>query len=386
MLKTNFLGFFVKYIFKAKTRQGLLLMAMAGLMLSSFSLLVVQSALKGLQNNRLNRAKGVSGHYTITVDPGKTHQEQLISWLENNSKRFTKEIEIEGLLRNQGHIVPVIIHGVSPDHYLPEFLPKKILKQEILFSSFLAHKLHAYLDDQIQFISPSHTDTFFGDLPRHKSVLIKKYINTNEPDIDEFHAWTHIRNTQSILRKKVFNRVRVYDPLSLQEIKELEKTNVTIKSWEELNSTLVYALAMENNVTLFLFMTTVILVVLTIASGLSIFYSRIKQDFASFWILGMSLDKIKKMSSINITIITISSLFIGNLLALGFLMLLKKYSPAVMPKMFVDRSLPILISFDSFVFSLIIPAVVTIIFSYLSNSRFFGKKEDFLQLIRSVGR
>jgi len=386
MAITNFLSFFVKYIFKAKTRQGLLLMAMVGLMLSSFSLLVVQSALKGLQNNRINRAKGVSGHYTLYIEKKTSNTQALMSWLTSSGVSFVPELEIEGLLRKDGHIVPAIIHGVSQKHYIPEFLPENIQRTEILVSSFMAHKLHSYLEDEVQFISPSHTDSFFGDLPRYKTVEMQRFVSTNEPDIDEFHAWVDLRVTQSIVRKREFNRVRIYGPLSEFQIGEIQKTGVKLKSWEELNSTLVYALAMENNVTLFLFMTTVILVVLTIASGLSIFYSRIKQDFASFWILGMSLKDIKKTSAINISIITISSLIIGNLFALVFLYLLKMYSPAVMPKMFVDRSLPILITFDSFVFSLIIPAIVTLIFSYISNLRFFGRKDDFLQLIRSVGR
>jgi lipoprotein-releasing system permease protein len=386
MRKPQFLGFFVKYIFKAKTRQGLLLMAMAGLMLSSFSLLVVQSTLQGLQNNRMNRNKSIKGHYTVTLKSQVSRVEQLQTWLKNSGVKFSRELEIEGLLRRGGHVAPVILHGISSKDYIPKFLPRKIRRSEILLSPYLSDKIHSDIEDEIQFISPSHTDSFFGDLPRYKTVSIKRFTDSKEPDVDEYHAWVDLRVTQSILRKREINRIRIFSPLSDEQIAEIAKTNVEIKSWEELNSTLVYALALENNMTLFLFMTTVLLVVLTIASGLSIFYARIKQDFASFWILGMSLNQIKKTAATNISLITLSSLVLGNVMALFFLFLLKKYSPAIMPEMFVDRSLPIKITFFSFVFSLIIPSIVTLIFSYISNMRFFGKKDDFLQLIRSVGR
>ncbi|OIQ17488.1 MAG: hypothetical protein BM556_11835 [Bacteriovorax sp. MedPE-SWde] len=382
MFKT-FLGFFLKYIFKAKTRQGLLLMAMGGLMLSSFSLLVVQSALKGLQNNRIIRSKGIKGHYTIYA---QNEGPELTSWLKNNHIKFTREFEIEGLLRKSGHVAPVILHGISSKDYSPEFLGDGIKRGEILLSPYLSDKVNSGLEDEIQFISPTHTDAFFGDLPRYRTVTLKRYIDSREPDIDEFHAWVDLRVTQSIARKKDINRIRIFSPLNQEQMIEIKKVVSSIKSWEELNATLVYALALENNVILFLFMATVVLVVLTIASGLSIFYARIKQDFASFWILGMSLGQIKKTGAVNISVITMSSLLIGNGLALIFLYFLKKYSPVIMPDMFVDRSLPILITFDSFIFSLIIPSIVTLIFSYISNARFFGRKDDFLQLIRSVGR
>jgi lipoprotein-releasing system permease protein len=213
-------------------------MAMVGLMLSSFSLLVVQSALKGLQNNRINRAKSVSGHYTLYIEKKSSDTQALMSWLTSSGVSFVPELEIEGLLRKDGHIVPAIIHGVSHKHYIPEFLPENIERTEILVSSFMAHKLHSYLEDEVQFISPSHTDSFFGDLPRYKTVEMKRFVTTNEPDIDEFHAWVDLRVTQSIVRKREFNRVRIYGPLSESQIGEIQKTGVKLKSWEKLNSSL----------------------------------------------------------------------------------------------------------------------------------------------------
>ena len=61
-----FIRFFISYIFKAKTRQRLFLMAMVGLFLSSVSLVVVQATLRGLQDNRIDRAKSIMGDYTLS--------------------------------------------------------------------------------------------------------------------------------------------------------------------------------------------------------------------------------------------------------------------------------------------------------------------------------
>lgn len=382
---STFLSFFFKYIFKAKTRQKLLIMAMSGLALSSFSLLVVQSALKGLQNNRIERSKEVQGSYVINKGDA-LEVKNLEEWLKKEKVLYSKEYLLEGLIRKSEYIAPVILHGLDAQTYIPGFLEQKISKGEILLSPYLADKVYANIADEIQIVSPIHTDAFFGELPRFKTLSVNRYINTREPEMDEVHAWVNIRAIQSLIRKKEFNKYRIYQTLNTKQLEELSLITQNLQTWEKLNSTLVYALSLENNVIVFLFMGTIVLVVITIASGLSIFYARVKTDFASFWILGMPIQKIRKMGLVNISVITILSLSLGNILALVFLQILKVYSPVIMPEMFVDRSLPILITGESFIFSLFIPSLVTLIFTYASNARFFNKRKDFLKLIRSVGR
>jgi lipoprotein-releasing system permease protein len=379
---STFFTFFIGYIVNAKTRQKLLLVAMAGLLLSSFSLLVVQSTLKGLQNNRIGRSKDIMGHFVVKTESDSVAK--VKSYLNEHNIKFSSELQIEGLLRNEGHISSAIIHGVSQDEFLPEVYKDYIVPGEIIFSDFVASKLNLHMGEGLILIDPNSNDNFFGELPRHKTFLYSNVFNANEPMIDEFHAWTTLKNLQSLIRKRKINKIRIFQKLNDQQREFLMPLG--LKSWEELNSTLYYALMLENNVILFLFLATIALVVLTISSGLSIFYARVKQDFASFWILGMSIDKIKKLGAINVGLITILALVIGNLLALALLWALKTYSPVIMPAMFVDRSLPVLITGSSFIFSFLVPALITIVFTAWTNHRVFSGKYDFLELIRSVGR
>ncbi len=381
----HFLKFFIKYLFQAKTRQGLLIMAMAGLFVSSFCLVLVQGVLTGLQGNRVERSKEIEGSYVVKLSDSSTLLEKFLS---DQEIKFSKEYQLEGLVKNGNYITPVIIHGLAPNSHVADFLKDNDFKSKILMSAYVAQKAMMRPGDEIQIISPAHTDVFFGDLPRYKTLEVAEFVDSKDPAIDEFHVWTDLRSVQSLIRKKAVNQIRIYQRLdSALLTKVLGHENVReIIKWESSHQNLVYALSLENNVILFLFSATVVLVGLSIVAGLSIFFNRLKQDFVSFWILGMSLQRIKRVGAINIGLVTVSTLVLGNLLGLAGAYLLESFSPVIMPEMFVDRSLPVKITLHSFNFSFLFPVILTIIFTYIASTRFFNSKNDFLKTLRSIGR
>lgn len=378
-----FIRFFISYIFKAKTRQRLFLMAMVGLFLSSVSLVVVQATLRGLQDNRIDRAKSIMGDYTLSkfesIKP-------VINFLDNLPEiKYNKEFELEGLVRFDGRLAPVIIHGISSRDYLPDFLGGRIYRDEIYASDYISLKLRSTIMDELTILSPVYTDPFFGDIPRQKTLVHNKNIETLEPDIDEYHVWTDVRNVHYLTTQRIFNTVRIYGPLSNTDIDNLKSFGSLI-SWEEENANLLYALSLENSIMIFLFMATVFLVVISIAGGLAIFYNRLKTDFASFWILGLSVNEIKKMGNKAIGSLSVLTLLLGNAFGLLLVKLLKVYSPNIMPQMFVDRSLPVKLSPSVFLYSFLIPAVITFVVSYISSQNYFSKKKEFVNLIRAASR
>ena len=60
--------YFFFYIFKSKTRQKLLLLSIIGLVLSSFSLVIIQGVMGGLQKGLITKSKDVVGHGIIQLD------------------------------------------------------------------------------------------------------------------------------------------------------------------------------------------------------------------------------------------------------------------------------------------------------------------------------
>ena len=100
-MNLQFFKYFLGFIFKTKTRQRLLLIAVVGLLISSFSLVVLQGVMGGLQNGLINRSKMALGHgyldlikfqdkqtYHDLVD--KLQEEKIDFYPENKSISKTK--------------------------------------------------------------------------------------------------------------------------------------------------------------------------------------------------------------------------------------------------------------------------------------------------------
>ena len=135
---------------------------------------------------------------------------------------------------------------------------------------------------------------------------------------------------------------------------------------------------------IFLFIGMTLLVSLCIISGLFIFFSKIKTDLSAFWILGSSKMDLQYASKWLLNLMGIISVFIGIFLALGFLFALDKWDLNVMPDVFVDRKIPVYITWKGVLLSFFIPTTISVAFSHIALNS-FKKETDYLEHIRSVG-
>ena len=89
-----FFSYFFKYIFFAKTRQRLLFIAVVGLFISAFSLMVIQGIMGGLQRGLINRSKNVHGSYVIQFDSVTNESmEDIREILKKEAIPFYSELE-----------------------------------------------------------------------------------------------------------------------------------------------------------------------------------------------------------------------------------------------------------------------------------------------------
>ena len=68
MRSLPFFRYFFTYILHAKTRQRLLFIAVIGLFISAFSLMVIQGIMGGLQEGLVARSKAIHGHDLIQFE------------------------------------------------------------------------------------------------------------------------------------------------------------------------------------------------------------------------------------------------------------------------------------------------------------------------------
>ncbi|MCK5882384.1 MAG: hypothetical protein KAG61_01750 [Bacteriovoracaceae bacterium] len=376
----------MNYIFHAKTRQRLLYMAMAGLTVSSFALIVLQSTMGGLQNNLMTRSKSVTGNFVLYLKGvEKKESLEMIGNLTSLELNAHPEYELEMLLKYGDYLAPVVVHATDIQKKAPEFLKGHFL-QDVLLPIDISFKYGIGPGDELKLISTSHVDSLLTDIPRQASVFAGETFSTNVTEIDGYHIWVRQNVIFNLIRKVQFNRIRIYGESSKDEISKAigGNPNVTIKSWEDENSSLVWALGLESIVMTSLFIGMTLLVALSIVSGLMIFYDKVKMDMASFWIMGASRAKLERSSFLFFNFMSIFAVSLGLLLGLSFLWGVSEFAVDIMPDIFVDRDIPVFITAKGIAISLLVPYIISIIFTRSVLAQ-FEKDKSFLDHVRSVG-
>lgn len=387
----TYLKYFFFYIIKAKNRQRLLILAVVGLFLSSFALIVLQSTMGGLQNKLMERSKAILGKAVLyhKSEPTDDSYQKLFRILDVQKINYSKEYEIELLVRYQTFITPVVVHGIDQTGYVPALLKNDLQsnisgkKVDAIMPLELAYKLGVAPPEMVQIISPAHVDELLGEIPRSQSIKIERTISSDVPEIDLYHLWVRLPLIQNLIQSRLINRVRIYSDMDFLALKKVLPPEIQMKTWEQENATLVWALKLESSVMVFLFAAMSLLVSLCISSGLLIFFNKIKSDLASFWILGASFSRIDRATKYFLHLMSFLSIGGGVLFGLGFLWLFDHFAPEIMPDVFVDRKIPILITFKGLLVSFIVPYIISSIFVTFALAQ-FKREHDLLDHVRSV--
>lgn len=387
-MKTGpFFRYFFSYIFRAKTRQKLLFIAVTGLFLSAFSLMVIQGIMGGLQHGLISRSKSINGSHLIKfpgTNPGELSELKEI--LRKEGIHFYSELETEVMLRKKNFVAPAKLHGIDLNDERPEFLKDKDFSGLVLGSD-LAGKLKSQFMDDIEVIAPAVTDSIMGEVPRFVADSVSDYLYTEIAEVDDLEMFARLSFVQNLLRENTVNQVRIFgeiNPAVLNRLMEAAPTSSRHLSWSDQNQALVWSLDLETKVMLFLFISMSLLVAIAITSGLMIFYSKIKRDLMSFWILGMGQKKLMALCFKFTLILSGFTVLIGGIFGSITLMVLERFGHDLMPAIFVERSLPVQLNINNIVISLLIPFGISLIFSWFSFAYFRKENQSFVNIVRSL--
>lgn len=384
----TFFRYFYSYIFQSKTRQRLLFIAVVGLFLSTFALMVIQGIMGGLQRGLVARSKNIHGVGVLRLQSyDEVELEKLLHTLQKQKTLFTVEYELEVMLKSNQYMAPAKIHGIDLNYPIPEFLNDRDIN-ELVLGSDLAGKLKTQFGEEVQIISPAHTDSLLGDIPRFVTVPVSDYMFSELPEVDSFEAWVRLPVIQNLVRERGINLVRFFRPVLNRELKawrdEYPNLKFQFESWEKQNSSLVMALNLETKVMLFLFVSMALLVAVAITSGLLIFYSKVKTDLMSFWILGLSESKLLKLVYRFTLSLSAMTCLMGLVSGIFTLKILEHYGHRLMPDIFIERHLPVDLHFINISLSFLIPFAISWIFSFFSFQQFKKEHNSFIGIIRSV--
>jgi lipoprotein-releasing system permease protein len=379
-------------------KQRLLLLAIAGLVISSFALLVLQSTMGGLQYKQIERSKGVHGHSVVELK-GEWRSDylelaqKLLSHFENSGLVVVPEYEIELLARQATMVAPLIVRGLDLRFGTPEFLTEYgELSPDfnMIIGLDAAYKLRVSPGMELRLMSPSQTSAIAThQIPRIITTEIAQHIRTDVPEVDVAQAWVRISLIQNLIRSRQATQLRFWGPVTPDQIETYLNTlesreSLNFITWEEQNQARMWALNLENTVMLFLFVAMTLLVALSITSGLLLFFDRVKKDLASFWILGASRNALDRASAMFLVLMSLFSTMFGMGLGLLSLWLLHQFGGELMPEGFVDRKIPVLIKTSALMVSFFVPFGISLLFSAVTMYQ-FRRDNDFLETIRSVG-
>ncbi|MCO4753555.1 MAG: hypothetical protein KC478_03690 [Bacteriovoracaceae bacterium] len=343
--------------------------------------MIIQSVMGGLQSGLIARSKKALGHGEMIMSENEPYK-KIFNTLRQNSVEFYPEYEIELMAKKGKFISPVILHGVDFSSGMPPFLVKKDTSG-IILGADLSSLLNAYFGSTLQFISPSHLDRLFGDVPRYISEGVSDFYMSELTEVDSVNAWTRASLVQNLVRKRGYNKIRFYNEADFLAAQKLFPKRV-FKSWEQKNQSLVWALGLETNVMLFLFISMTLLVALCITSGFLIFFDKIKIDLMSLWVLGISKKDVMRLSFMFTQFLSLTFCLLGLGSALGLLYILSNNQINFMPEFFVERSMPVKITSFGTISSFVVPYLVASIFSYFSFSFFRKENESFIGNIRKI--
>jgi lipoprotein-releasing system permease protein len=380
-----FYRYFLNYLFHARTRQGLLFLALAGLFLSSSALIVIQGIMGGLQRGLITRSQNYHG---VGVIRFSDQLEEKDLWQVAQAKKWSmsRERQVEILIRNGPQVAPIILHGVDLQGVLPPFLRGKDLSGLVLGAD-LAQKLKTTFFSDVMMIAPATTESLAGEIPRQLSTGVSDYLLSDVMEIDSMHAWVRLPFVQNLVRVRGAESWRFYNledfNAAIASISASE--SVIVESWEDQHQTLMWALNLETRVMLALFTAMALLVSLAITTGLFLFFGKIRPDLASFWLLGLSLPRIERMVLTFVLQLSAASCFLGVMLGSGLLLILERFGHNLMPDIFVERNFPIQINLLNLSLSFFVPFLISVVFSMFSLFQFKKDNPSFIQLVRGSG-
>lgn len=343
----------------------------------------------GLQNGLIARSKSVHGSYLIIFDE-VTHDSvsEIKDLLIKEAIPFYSELEVEVMLKRKNYIAPAKLHGIDLNDERPSFLQGKDF-DGLVMGSELASKIKLQFLDDVQIIAPGVTDALMGEVPRFVSETLSDYLYSELSEVDEFEVWTRLSMVQNLVRQRGINQIRLFGDVPEQVIKKLQQIETGVEkrilSWEKMNEALVWSLNLETKVMLFLFISMSLLVAIAITSGLMIFYSKIRRDLMSFWILGMSQKKLISLCFRFTLILSVVTVLAGGIFGFGLLQVIESFGHEIMPDVFVERELPVSIEFRHVIISLFIPFFISFIFNYFSFLNFRKENQSFVSVVRSLG-
>ncbi|MBK9038715.1 MAG: ABC transporter permease [Bdellovibrionales bacterium] len=241
--------------------------------------------------------------------------------------------------------------------------------KEVILGADLARSLRILEGDQIMVIPPESLLKPKGEALVYETVTVKALLNSRVADIDSKFMFYHLGQTLGQFKKSASREInlelRFKDPGDhvLYE-GDLHKRGFRTSNWIERNEALFFALKMEKlAMTIFLALSALI-TCFSIITVLVLLLTQKRRDLGILMAMGLSQTRTRWIFTRVGMILSLTGMLSGLGLGLGLCWVLDKYPIDLLPDIYYDSSIPVLVTRELVYFVIFVSVIVAFVSSY----------------------
>jgi len=224
--------------------------SMVGMGVGCFAMIIALSVMNGFESIVYERLRGFDGDLNVP-DALSTEYFSDISEIEVAMPYIERKGIIKGNQDNLIVFIKAIDESLMGDFYEIPLKGDRLKDGHVIIGQGLAKRLGKGINDEITLFSP--IDQVYGiGFPPMKKMNISGVFSTKVLNYDDSYIFMKLNDGKNFFKRKKKidgNEIKIYKQKKIQatrlKLNKLIGDNVTIKSWQEKNKSLVDAMKME---------------------------------------------------------------------------------------------------------------------------------------------
>lgn len=311
--------------------------SVAGIALGVAAIIVILSAMNGLEAEQRDRLLALSEHVTLQLEPaGNLDPIALAQRLAavDGVVAVTPFVRLEGMLVTRSDSRPVVIRGVDPlaegpDSELAGIVdPRQLASlvpggQRLLLGRFLAAGLGLLPGDPVEFWLPRVTD---GNFAIDKAAfVVANDFSSGVEDGDAALAVANLVDAGSLIgldgRPQAL-AIRLEDPMQVADrmpaLEAAAGAGLRWSNWAEENRSLYQAMAIEKTMMTILLMFVVAVAAFNIVASLTMVVNEKARDIAILRTIGLEPERVSRIFLVQGAVLGVGGTLLG--VAIGLLL------------------------------------------------------------------
>lgn len=310
-------------------------LSLLAIALAVATLVIVTSIMNGLQVDLISRILGVSPHVLVQADPGAApdfdNLQRAIAALPG-VMQAAPVVRGDGLAAAGKRSAGARIVGIKPE----DLLARRIIADEItegrlaqfqspsvVIGAGLARNLGVPIGGKVKLIVPRRDPETGTMAPRGRSFIVAAVFETRRDEYDNLLVFLTLPEAQILYEtagRATALDVVLDDPLRVDEVRpqvqSLLGPGETVKTWRDLNSSLVAALQVERIATTVILVLIIVVAVFSIVAGQVMMVKDKAREIAILRTMGATRGSIRRVFMFSGVLVGIAGAFIGCILGL----------------------------------------------------------------------